>query len=248
MRFHLIDKFSEVGGATLPSTDTIVAVGIAPSSEVDTCIVGAHVLGPESLVPYASTVRALRGFRSGPAIGSADWFDGGGVAADPNPLGLGTNLVLALYEKCDVLVPPGPRATVLREAALVADNGNALLAFRLPVAGRRLAHVKVRADDGAPVTFLADLHIYGVSYLGPTTLKTNPGERAFFELLFTDSLTAAELAKGVHVLLGQPPKGVATAVAELAYDELEVWVQATADEAPPRRLFVCGEASGERGR
>jgi hypothetical protein len=225
MRFHTIGQF---GAATiaLPRDANYVAVGIAPWSDVDLVLVGPNLLGPCALAPFADSVSAVRGFRVGD----------GGINA-----GEASTLALILYERCDLLAPPGPRASSFRTNIVTLDNSGEQLALRLPYSGRKQAHVRVmRRQGGTRPTF--NVHLYGVTYSSPLVLsRVGATEAPCYREAAPVEIIAAN-SDGVTLVVGGGGD------LQEGFDELEVFVSGTDPGDQGRDVLVEAEASGERGR
>jgi hypothetical protein len=142
MKLHVDDNFLTVG-ETSPA-GRFHALGIHPSSEVDLAIVNGRQLSIGAIVPASPglTVSAVRN-QPGALNVAGDGFEQ-----------CGQRLVLQLYEDSDALVPPGPRAPVLRRTQILAANLSAVvatanMAFRLPFHGRRQATLRFRRTTNA---------------------------------------------------------------------------------------------------
>lgn len=233
MRFHVEGDFARTGKTTLPSGDAFVAVGIAPSSDVDLCLVGNHRLGPGMLVPYSTTVSAIRGYRTPTSL-------------DP----VGGALALQLYERCDVIVPPGPRGAYHASAfgnAFGVNVATAERVLRVPFQGRRQAVIAVKRADGD--TGDAEIHVRGVRYLSRERIAAAPTQQPYFEVVATETLFdgggaiptsglgGGSVATGQLFLVG----GDAVPVGA---DELEVWILGA---AVGTGVYVQVEVTGERG-
>lgn len=245
MQFHIATDFNRVGIGVLPP-GKFVAVGIAPASEVDICRVGALTLSPCSLVPFNTNIKPMRGFRTG--IDS--------LTTDPY-VSNNDMLVLVLYEACDFVVPPGPRAPVLREAIIRISDGYATaprLALRLPFAGRTQAVVAVRRENGSVTGVTATVR--GVRYLTPAQynakiLVANPPnddqEPFFAEQVETIVYTTSTVDQVGGPNTNQTVGGVfyigGNGDNQEAFDELEVWIFGVEDGD----VLIQAEASGERG-
>lgn len=154
MRLVTFPNFS-FAGAQEVNYDNVVAVGIAPCSIVDIALIGDQVLGPQSLLPFRAgmSIRPIRGFRTYalalPAIQRGS--DVPDVMQNGVP-GLDGSLSLLLYEKCDLLAPPGPRAPSVvyaRAAGLQIPNGNYACMMRMLTHGRVAGSIFVRRTSGS---------------------------------------------------------------------------------------------------
>jgi hypothetical protein len=147
MKLFAADNFLTKGSAQLPSGD-FRGIAIDSSSEVDVVEIGGRVLGVNQVVPFQGDVRSVR--YPGDALNTGQATYGAVVGGDAGPTG--EVLTLKLYEACDALVPPGPRAPVFRRAKfadtqMTATVTNAKLAFRLPFHGRRMACLSMWRSD-----------------------------------------------------------------------------------------------------
>jgi hypothetical protein len=236
VRITSIDDFNFRGSA--PLSGDFRAVAIAPGSEVDVCMVGSRLLAPGTLVPFDTTVAAVRAYRIGSLGGAASTRIGG-------------KLELVLYEPCDELFAPGLRAPAMASAIIQAADYSAVprLACRLPFAGRTQAVVAVRTTGGTqPITAT----VRGVRYLPRNVLlNLTPAQLAASENYFdedVESLTfAATTVDGAPA--GQVVGGMfyvgGNGDLQEAFDELEVWVACGAADGP---MYVDIEGSGDRGR
>lgn len=258
MQWQSFPNFN-LGGSAQIQQGPYVACGIAAGSEVDTCLVGDQKLGPMSLVPCrgGTNLTALRGYRTygGQPIQNQLETPGGAPGGQ-----VGGTLVLQLYEACDVLVPPGPRAPLLvsgfvASTALPATNATAALLLRIPFHGRRQGTFSVKRAGNIELNVL----VQGVRYLDPglraslgkdaslahfsrertglTWFSTGPVEVRFgggdgFQALFVDWSTTA------------PGGGVDPAIDMHGYDELDVYVYGVSDANS--NIYGAGEAWGER--
>jgi hypothetical protein len=164
VKVHTLPNFAVKGQGVLPAGDW-TAVGIAPGSIVDTCLIGGHRLGPMSLLPITQggiAVQGLKARKATSSIGGENGFDKDEVEGVPFPLGghLGS-LELLLYEKCDQLVPPGPRAP-FRVANRVVGTAFGVLALRLPFMGRAAAVIAATGTLGENIDFT--IKIRGIIY------------------------------------------------------------------------------------
>lgn len=164
MQLYRIDGFLASGGGQLPANVDVRGVAIHPSSEVDLVDINGFRLAPCGIVPCApgATIKSVRN-------------GVGGFAP------IGESLVLALYEKCDPLVPLGMRtpvfskivgdATLLPGAAVTP----ALIAVRLPFHGRQHATITFQRSDTANDLSVQALGVrYGI--VGdPTAVGGNAG-------------------------------------------------------------------------
>lgn len=117
-----------------------IAAGIHPESEVDLVRIDGALITVGSLAPIspiqgcvAEAVRAAL-----PRFGYTD--DAQHHAHDGVHI-IGEELVLALYEKCDALVPPGPRAPRYQSVNVTDEDlpileADAQLITRVPMQGR----------------------------------------------------------------------------------------------------------------
>lgn len=233
VELHAIDDFGFKGGGDVP---TCAAVAIAPSSEVDLCEVGGHVLAPGFMVPYAATVRAIRGYRQDVAerIGGA--------------------LHLLCFSECHPHVTlPGRAPRVYRFAVPQSGYGigeaDAGLLVRVPFSGRRQAAIVVRRLLTADLTADLTIVVRGLVY------------RTRAEIVFDSTVTPyVEVAAEVTVFdgsgsgwpqsnLGGTPRPLGTivhvggAAAPEYFDELEVWAYGVAFGGIGGEV----EVSGERG-
>lgn len=236
MKIHTVANFTQQGTASLPNGN-FRAVGIAPGSEVDVCKVGGRMLSVGGLVPFNSGVEAVRGIRK------------------PNgntTLTLG-DLELVLYEACDPLMQPGPRAPTLRAARVKgadlrttpARDGVATTAnLRIPFQGRRHATFFMRRTDGTDFSFI----VVGVKYRDRALMGAFDAD---VEAYFDESATDTWSVSGVVPVSGLAGGGSLSAVrhvggfdSEETYDELELycWGAAGGD------LYIQAEADGERNR
>jgi hypothetical protein len=150
VQLHRVNKFLTNGRGSIP-TGPFVAVGIHPSSEVDLVDVAGHRLGVGAIVPCEGGIE-VKAVRNAPQLAGAA-FTSEDFA--------GQRLVLQLYEKCDQLIPPGPRLPVFREgfkaaADIGVDAANAGTPIvRLPFHGRTMATITFRrTTDAADLTLL----------------------------------------------------------------------------------------------
>lgn len=229
---HIIDKFTERGGSTLP-TNGFVAVGIAPSSEIDICKVGTNVLGPMQLVPFSTGVEAIRGER-------LNMLNDGATLASSAPLG--ATLALWLFKQGEPLVVPGPRAPRLYTSnmftmAVAAPSTGTLPNLRVPFSGRKQAAVSAFAFDAAAPA--VSLLIRGLNY----------GARFDFPVTgigpFRDDAPVVAFAGSAGGITGG---GVIRYVGgggdlQEAFDELEIYLYGSASSTG----YLVVEVSGERG-
>lgn len=158
MKTFLIKDFLQAREGQI--LDECVAVGIHPSSEVDLVLVDGVLLGVGAIVPArrASTLQSVR-------IAPADIISADDYAT------VGGKLVLQLYEKCDALIPPGPRlpwsrSVRIKDAAIGVDAANATLAFRLPMWGRPAAMIFFTRLGAEDLTMVPVGARYGIAQLG----------------------------------------------------------------------------------
>lgn len=168
MKIQSFANFNRDGSGTIDSPGT-VAVGIAPGSEVDTLFVDGRRLGVGALMParHGSELRAVRGFRTL----TANIIVTGIKGEDARAI-IGGGLQLLLYEACDALVPPGPRAPITQGRMFptsdlpVVGGLHAYRAIRLPCSGRRRWRLAVRGATGtAPTTSNFALYLNRVQWL-----------------------------------------------------------------------------------
>lgn len=250
MKILSFPNFNFNGSTTLPTG--FVAVGIAPGSLVDICSVGGYRLGPMSLVPWAHSLTALRGLRTRPSDG------GSGTAFPQDQLDL---LQLVGYEKCDALVPPGPRAPATVAGSILngqlqttAPNANLLL--RLPFMGRRMAAFHISRRQ-----LTADLNIVirGVRYV-PREIYAGGAGATVYQSMYdevVDTLWAGTGARPLstvgEIVLNDTQYGTNVALGRTiyvggvdnqeVYDELELYVYGASDAGSD--VFATGEAFGE---
>lgn len=150
MRLQVFDSFLTNGSGQLlnppEATSAWRGAGIHCSSEVESCSIGGIKLGVKSIIPYpGSLVTADRRSISSVAGGMY-----GAWNAPPRSVPLdgngrpGEKLVLQLYENCDELAPPGPRAPYLTRAlvaSLPATEATNQLVMKLPMSGRTRATI-----------------------------------------------------------------------------------------------------------
>jgi len=248
--FHAAD-FATRGSATIPNGDYI-AVGIGPGSHMDMCAVGGSVLGPMSLVPLGqgggANVTAIRGSRSGP-LNTND-----GVATPYAPDGTFGMLELLLYERCDPLVPPGPRAPIIKATQNGAFVGGGL-ALRMPFMGRKTCAIFAKQETGINSDFTVTIR--GIRYFAtPSMTAAQFAQHAInTEFPFAEEVVLGTYFKGgatrrLSTVGTDAPNyelGVAGYVggngdmAE-AFDEIEIWTTAVG------ALFVQAEVYGERNQ
>jgi hypothetical protein len=136
MRLFTIDGFLSGGARQLPTIADAIAVGIHSSSEVDAANVNSVRLSVMSLVPLnGGSGITITPFRTplNPLVVS--WRN----PADNNTTP-GEKLVIVVYEACDKLVAPGPRAPYefgVAVKAMPIAAGAAALVARIPFSGRR---------------------------------------------------------------------------------------------------------------
>lgn len=143
MKIFRASQFLTKGFAQL-DTQGCVAVGIHPSSEVCLVDVAGMMLAVGGIVPLPPKVASIELLAvhwplNGDQLFGADANNF--TPADGVTEGLGDKLVLQLYEKCDALVPPGPRVPLYKDVQVAAANigltaENAKLAMRVPFHGR----------------------------------------------------------------------------------------------------------------
>lgn len=129
MQTFFAPNFNFAQQAQIPGN--YVAIGIAPGSEVDCCLVGNMLLGPMSLVPFHRDLKTVKGLRMRPNNAQPKDTDQ-----------VGGTLALLLYEACDALMPPGPRAPGIADGRIVSGQlgttaNTATTLFRIGFAGRR---------------------------------------------------------------------------------------------------------------
>lgn len=241
MKFHTIDNFGFKLADVIPLNGDFVAAGIAMSSEVDTCLIGQHRLAPLGLVPCSPgmAITAVRGYRTGST-----------TSLGAGPPRIGGTLVLQLYERGDLLMPPGPRAPIVLSGR-VASIGTLVTAptllARVPFMGRSSAVVCVSRVDAD--TTDANVIIRGVRYLTSAERAGDATPDQGYIAEQTTTLWGGAAAQPVSVITATDKTGLLTYVGgegdfEESYDELEVWAYGTA--TPGLNWQV--EVTGERGR
>jgi hypothetical protein len=237
MRFHVESEFGKKGSTQLPADGDIVAVGIASSSDVDICEVGPYRLGPMSIVPCrgGETVEALRGFRATNLNGSV-------------PSLINQNLVLQLYESCDALVPPGPRAPVMVASGpiFLAGAGLFTLALRVPFSGRKQCVFNVRRVTETAMPADNTAVVRGVTYVDRDTQRTFPTAPEYKEVQAALVLAGgASTLGGIETIqLGRVWYVGGGGDLQEGFDELELWLDGTASLT---QSIAHAVASGERG-
>lgn len=238
MKILSFPGFNFDGSANVPDADQFTAFGIAPSSEVDTCIVGGQLLGPCAVVPSSSKLEAVRAPRSP-------------LASFARGDQVGQTLALVCYEKCDVSVPPGPRAMTRVSRYLTTGEWGATAltagrALRLPFSGRRhgMFSVKRSLNETSGDT---NLVVRGVRYVDREQFRKNSALKPFVEEKLDTvwggagaqpvSTVEATTALGRMVYFG----GYDNAE---AFDEVELYVWG-ADQTQGD-IYCVGEAWGER--
>lgn len=263
MKFHTITDLGFNGGASLPDGN-FVAVGIAPSSALDTCMIGPHMLGPQAIVPFNTQVTAIRGYPIETNIG--DEYDS--TLLRPRSI---DQLVLVLYERGDVLVPPGPRAPFFESSTLVSGGGSsrstfgttvatAGCAFRVPFFGRKQAKIAIRRFDSAGgfvggvtlvvrgLTYLTKAQISACIYHQPNPIGNVNSiyEDAASVAIPGDPATISAITSGGNRRLGEIVYVGGGGDNQEGFDELEGWIYGAAD---PDSMVTCQvEVTGERGR
>lgn len=177
MKIFTEPQFLAKGSTQLPNYEGMRGVGIHPSSEVDSCTVAGVKLGVKAIVPVGAgaEVRAdKRKFNNITFPGLALQFDTSVADNAPNA---GDKLVLQIYEACDRMIPPGPRAPYLSRASSSGLPGTKVLAapmFKLPTSGRtRIALSWMALNIQAIVNVSGVRMTYGVQPL------TNDGRGTF---------------------------------------------------------------------
>lgn len=232
MQFVTCADFLERRQLTLPD-GKFVAVGIAASSEVDLVTINGHVLGPQALVPYGTTCEAVRGRRNEPVAQLAGT--------------IGQKLVIQLYERCDVLVPPGPRAPIVVSSGVrVLSNtlaGQEPL-LRVPFSGRKQCQFAIQFETTSGAY---NARVRGVRY--------QTGEYQKLKNNFDTHAYVVDDADVPLVITASGPDGDIQATVfyvggggdlQEAFDELELYVYGIA-EGPFESVHAMAEASGERG-
>lgn len=243
MQIQSIGDFLRLGAGVVPNGD-YVAVGIAPSSEVDVCIVGdRYTLSPGSLVPCkgGTKLTAVRGYRTIPS--------GGTIPYDP----IGGTLDLLLYQSCDLLSPPGPRARLLVGNLIDYTAPNAALLLRVPFSGRKHAVVSVKREFDTTTDL--NITVRGIRYRPREVLRrfskaVYESEQSFMEVAQTEtyfngagSLPESTL-DGDTYQLGRVFYVGGGGDNQEGFDELEVWVDHASSSS-----VIWGEieVNGERG-
>lgn len=239
MRWVSFAEFSTQKAVTLDAGD-FVAVGIAASSEIDICLVGGHVLGPQTLVQFSTTVEAIRGLRTG--------LLPSGVSAPP----VGQRLVLQLYERCDVLIPPGPRSPLVVTSdfyVVPAALGVTNPILRVPFAGRKQCAFAVKRSAGTEATDDLSYLVRGVKYNAAAFQKINRGvlvDGADQRCVFTETTTGT-VGLTLSTADGASPLNRVFYVGGAGdnqedFDELELYVFGNAGNA-----YAQAVATGDRG-
>lgn len=233
MKILTFDSFNFAGSAQVPNASQFVAFGIAPSSEVDTCLIGGALLGPLSLVPAHAELKAVRA----PRTPLADY---------PRDSQIGQSLALVGYERCDQLIPPQARA--MSRANSYGTGGQtadaAVRQLRLPFSGRRHAMFSVlrtgETDD-------MNIVIRGVRYLSRDLYAKDATLQPFVSEEL-DTLWGGALSQPFSTV--EPTTKIARTIyvggydnAE-AFDELELWVWGSFETGG--RAYCVAEAFGER--
>lgn len=195
MKLVTIDQFLTKGSGQIASAgEDFVAAGIHCSSEVESCTIGGFKLGVKSLVPITpgSAQQALADRISANQSGQMTGFN----ACLDGQQYPGEKLVLALYESCDGLQPPGPRAPYLTRAAATAlptTAAGAQPVCRLPMSGRTRAALWWAAQNNTCTIVVSGYRAnFGVAkgyfHVVNTTLYTTPDQTgvAGFEAGVTD--------------------------------------------------------------
>jgi len=216
MRIHSIGDFARGWEQPLPPC---AAVAIAPSSDVDLCSIGGHVLAPGAVVPYAPTVIPVRGYRT-----------------DDDPIA--TGLVLVLYDECDAWLPPGPRTARVYQGSGGGPDPQRVL--RVPFSGRKQAAISIQRASALEEPAIVQT-VRGVRYWSREAIRgglvlppvcTEVASSVVFE---ASTLDAADLGAMVYVGGGGD--------SQESFDELELWYH----DAGSSGLVVQAEVSGERG-
>lgn len=171
MRLVQLNQFNFRGGA-IPDDEKVVALGIAPSSDIDTVLVNGRELGPKAIMPYTrnATLAPVRGWRTG-GLTIARAKPVPDVFSNNEP-GLAASLDLIVYECGDALVPPGPRAPQIvdtRVSGAEVQNAGNTLALRQICHGRRHGSIYVRRGNGASSAVTISLRL--VQYFAPDVCK-----------------------------------------------------------------------------
>jgi hypothetical protein len=239
MRFISFDDFNFRQGQIPGKEETAVACAIATSSDVDVCEVDGHNLGPGAIVPCTpgAPIKAVRGWRTGTLTDTR----------------LDARLVLQLYDPCDVMVPPGPRAPVMRSAIVPAASigaaaGTAGLVLRLPCAGRDQVAVSIRRRVGSALELGWILR--GVRYQSRANLAAAPIVGGLVDAAsYIQEVTGTLFDGGGAVPTSTAPDaqrlGAVTYIGGLGdlaerLDEVEVWLYGAADS----NLYVTAEGWG----
>lgn len=252
MRIVTFSDFGFSGGA-IP-VGNWRACGIAPNSNIDLAEVGGARVGPCSLVPCQAGMPVLpvRGFRSG-ALGTADTL----AEQASNVRNLST-LALVLYEECDGLIPPGPRATWRGGGFFELPGAVNKLVVRAPFHGRKQAHVAVRGEDGVTVTD-QQIIVRGIRYLPLEFLQGVKDSPEDYQPFVEEATPVSVFNGGASVptssvdpdipspnLLGRIENVGGGGDNQEGFDELEVWL--IGDGGAYQGVgFVDVEVSGERG-
>ena len=241
MKIFTEPQFLAKGSTQLPNYEGMRGVGIHPSSEVDSCTVAGVKLGVKSIIPVGAgaEVRAdKKKFNNTTYPGLALQFDNAVMDNAPNA---GDKLVLQIYEACDRMIPPGPRASYLTrtgQSVLPTTRVLAQAVAKLPTMGRVRSALSWIALNATAVINVAGVRmLYGQASLytsgAACFLVSNPTD-------YTSPLTNIVPA-GVAFGGSQPSRTIY--IDNENFDYLLVW----AFDPGGGSLDFLAEVSGERG-
>lgn len=151
MKLYYPDRILDRGSEQLPAG--FVGVAIHPSSDVDVVDVDGARLAPRSVVPIDPTTRAtVKAVRRRIDVNAFPGAPGVGDSLEITPDYTPQKLVLQLYEKCDQLIPPGPRTPYYRDILIPSADLSAValtanLALVIPFWGRSTLQLSVKRTD-----------------------------------------------------------------------------------------------------